>query len=54
MPNGRCRMHGGPSTGAPKGNRNAFVHGRRTAEMIAYRSLLSSLVRAAKKLGDDE
>src|SRR5712672_3457217 len=26
MTNGRCRMHGGP--GAPKGNRNAFKHGR--------------------------
>jgi hypothetical protein len=24
MPNGRCRMHGGLSPGAPKGNRNAL------------------------------
>jgi hypothetical protein len=24
MPNGRCRMHGGLSPGAPKGNKNAF------------------------------
>ena len=23
LPNGRCRMHGGPSRGPPKGNRNA-------------------------------
>jgi hypothetical protein len=23
MKNGRCRMHGGKSTGAPKGNQNA-------------------------------
>jgi hypothetical protein len=23
MKNGRCRMHGGPSPGAPKGNKNA-------------------------------
>lgn len=30
----RCRMHGGATrgAGAPKGNRNAFVHGNRTAE----------------------
>jgi hypothetical protein len=28
MPNGRCRMHGGRSTGAPKGDRNNFRHGR--------------------------
>jgi uncharacterized protein YjcR len=27
MPNGRCRMHGGASTGAPKGNTNALKHG---------------------------
>lgn len=27
MANGRCRMHGGKSTGAPKGNQNARTHG---------------------------
>lgn len=27
MPNGRCRRHGGASTGAPKGNQNARKHG---------------------------
>lgn len=27
MPNGRCRMHGGMSTGAPKGNKNAVKTG---------------------------
>ena len=36
MTNGRCRMHGGKA-GAPKGNRNAFKHGRYTAEAIAKR-----------------
>ena len=35
MPNGRCRMHGGTSPGAPKGNRNALKHGRYSAEAIA-------------------
>jgi hypothetical protein len=37
MANGRCRMHGGPSPGAPKGNRNAFKNGRYTLEAIAHR-----------------
>lgn len=27
MPNGRCRKHGGKSTGAPTGNQNARTHG---------------------------
>jgi hypothetical protein len=27
MKNGRCRVHGGASTGAPKGNQNAIKHG---------------------------
>ena len=31
MPNGRCRMHGGKSPGASKGNKNAFKHGQYTA-----------------------
>lgn len=28
MRNGRCRMHGGKSPGAPKGNQNAWKHGK--------------------------
>ncbi|MFO3797436.1 MAG: HGGxSTG domain-containing protein [Anaerolineales bacterium] len=28
----RCRMHGGMNQGAPKGNRNAWKHGNRSAE----------------------
>src|SRR5690625_2676562 len=27
MANGRCRMHGGKSTGPPKQNKNSFKHG---------------------------
>jgi hypothetical protein len=30
----RYRMHGGPSPGAPKGNRNAFKHDGYSAEAI--------------------
>lgn len=50
MSNGRCRMHGGPSPGAPKGNRNAFKHGRYTAEAIRRRREISALLRAMKDL----
>ena len=50
MPNGRCRMHGGLSPGAPKGNRNAFKHGRYTAEAIARRREIAELVSAMKAL----
>jgi hypothetical protein len=49
MPNGRCRMHGGLSPGAPKGNRNAFKHGRYTAEGIARRKWIAKLVRMARQ-----
>ena len=28
----RCRMHGGTNRGAPKGNRNAWLHGDRSVE----------------------
>jgi hypothetical protein len=50
MANGRCRMHGGLSPGAPKGNRNAFKHGHYTDEAIAERRQLAALVREMKGL----
>ena len=50
MANGRCRMHGGPSTGAPKGNQNAFKHGRYTAEAVAGRRETALLLRELKAL----
>lgn len=50
MANGRCRMHGGASTGAPKGNRNAFKHGLFTAEAIAERRDVAALIREMKGL----
>jgi hypothetical protein len=49
-PNGRCRLHGGMSRGAPKGNKNAFKHGRYTAEAIERRGEISGLLRAMKAL----
>ena len=33
----RCRMHGGTGDGAPKGNKNAFKHGRYSREVIEKR-----------------
>ena len=50
MPNGRCRMHGGPSPGAPKGNRNAWKHGNYSAEAIARRRSIALLIRTARQL----
>src|SRR3954470_11998219 len=48
MKNGRCRMHGGKSTGAPKGNKNALKHGYYTAEAIAERRILTNLMRSLR------
>jgi hypothetical protein len=53
MANGRCRMHGGLSTGArtPEGQAHAraarFVHGCRTAEIIDFRA---AAARSARRL----
>src|SRR6266700_2211901 len=43
---GRCRMHGSKSTGAPKGNNNAYVHGDHTAEPVALRKTATALRKA--------
>ncbi|WP_395001544.1 HGGxSTG domain-containing protein [Sphingomonas sp.] len=40
MPNGRCRLHGGLSTGPPRGNRNAYKHGLRSGEYQVMRAAL--------------
>lgn len=47
MANGRCRMHGGRSTGAPAGSANpSYRHGRRTKTAIADRRKARALVGA--------
>jgi len=47
----RCRMHGGANgTGAPKGNRNAFKHGRYSAETIKMRLEANQLIRQYKAM----
>jgi uncharacterized protein YjcR len=53
MPNGRCRLHGGKSTGAPKGNKNALKHGRYTAQAVTRRRKLRALLQGIKRLADD-
>jgi uncharacterized protein YjcR len=53
MPNGRCRMHGGGSPGAPKGNQNALKHGYYSVQSIAERRELSALLRTMKVLAKE-
>jgi uncharacterized protein YjcR len=43
-------MHGGKSPGAPKGNKNAFKHGRYTADAIARRREIATLLRTMRTL----
>ena len=46
----RCRMHGGAAgSGAPKGNKNRLTHGFFTAEAVAERAWLRSLVKELKE-----
>ncbi len=53
MANGRCRMHGGKSPGAPIGNSNAYKHGLYTAEAIAKRRELAALIRSMRGLVEE-
>lgn len=46
----RCRMHGGTSDGAPKGNKNAFKHGRYSREVIEKRKSAARLKREFMEL----
>jgi hypothetical protein len=51
MPNGRCRMHGGLSTGAPRGPLNgAYRHGRRTIEAQQERREARTVLRVLREL----
>jgi hypothetical protein len=47
---GMIAAHGGKSPGAPRGNKNAYKHGRYTAEAIANRREIATLLRALKGL----
>jgi hypothetical protein len=44
-------MHGGAAgSGAPRGNKNAFKHGRFTREAYAERQLVRSLLQESRAL----
>lgn len=45
MNNGRCRMHGGKATGAPRGNKNALKHGNYSAKEQARRAAVKYILR---------
>ncbi|WP_374310097.1 HGGxSTG domain-containing protein [Methylocella sp.] len=54
MKNGRSRIHGGLSPGAPKGSANgACRHGLFTAEAIAARREIAALDRAMRETAED-
>jgi hypothetical protein len=51
----RCRLHGGLSTGAPRGSKNGnFRNGNWTAEAIAERKWLRLLVQSFARTGIGE
>ena len=47
MQNGRCRMHGGKSTGRPK------THGRYIAEVIIHRQVIGDLLKQSREMVQD-
>jgi len=49
MANGRCRMHGGKSTGAPKGNKNALKHGMHTKEALMEKKVVREVIKQAQE-----
>ena len=50
----RCRMHGGAKgSGAPKDSKNAFKHGRYSAESIKRRLEVTQLIRQWKALAKE-
>lgn len=47
----RCRMHGGAKgSGAPKGSKNAFKHGRYSGDAIKMRLETNQLIREYKAM----
>ncbi|MGR3513181.1 MAG: HGGxSTG domain-containing protein [Paracoccaceae bacterium] len=53
MKNGRCRMHGGRSSGAPLGNQNALKDGRFTKKATKKRREIAELLRSMRNLVTD-
>jgi glucans biosynthesis protein len=46
----RCRMYGGTNPGAPRGNRNAWKHGARSAEAEGAAQFLREMKRLVADL----
>jgi glucans biosynthesis protein len=46
----RCRMHGGTSPGAPRGNRNALKSGAYTREALSQKREARAILQALKEL----
>jgi hypothetical protein len=46
----RCRMHGGTNKGAPRGNKNAWVHGNHSAEAKEQLRLVKAADRLLKSV----
>jgi coenzyme F420-reducing hydrogenase gamma subunit len=54
MANGRCRMHGGKSTGAPRGEQHyRYRHGGRTVEALQHRREVRAQIRLLLELMRD-
>ncbi|WP_393958822.1 hypothetical protein [Methylorubrum sp. POS3] len=52
--NGRCRMHGGASSGAPRGKRNGmYKHGCYTAEAIEQQRELNRWIRTMRQAAQE-
>ncbi len=49
MANGRCRMHGGCSPGAPLGNTNALKHGLYTREAREQNRRIRELLKSCRE-----
>ena len=51
MANGRCRLHGGLSTGAPRGEGNGmWKHGLRSIEVIERRRQTTAEMRELRRV----
>lgn len=50
MANGRCRMHGGKATGAPKENKNALKHGEYSRDSLTLRRYFRELLQDSKEI----
>ncbi|MGE7207051.1 HGGxSTG domain-containing protein [Sphingomonas sp. NPDC019816] len=53
MPNGRCRLHGGSSPGAPPGNQNALKHGLYSSDYLAVRRAAAAVRRDLRAMLDE-